>query len=450
MKRESWQSRIGFILAVTGSAIGLANIWRFPYLVGEYGGAAFVFVYLLSLFLLGFPVLMAEIIIGRKTQLNPSGAMGTLGGKRWKWVGMTTVFTGFLVSAFYSAVAGWILGYLVESFRGTLSHLSTMESSVAFFDTLLGQWQFTVGAHALFLGVAITILLFGVRDGIERGNKIFMPLLFLLLLGLFGYGLLLPNADKALSYLWEPDLSALTPKAILAAVGQSFFTLSLGQGTMITYGSYLKKGENLLLSCLPIVLFDTIISLIAATVVFTIVFSVGFEPTSGPGLLFHTLPVVFYQIPYGHFLAPIFFLLVTLAAITSEISALEPSIAFLMDTWKFSRKQAVLLVGGAVFLLGIPCALSTNLLKEWTLFGLTVLDGAMFVASGLLIPLGGFAAVVLCGWVLGVSPSLKELRRGSREVFDRFPFLYRYFSFCFKYLAPVLIGIILINALLSG
>ena len=449
MKRESWSSRLGFILAVSGSAIGLANIWRFPYLVGEYGGAGFVLVYLFSLAVIGFPVLIAEIVLGRKSRKGPAGAFKELGkSKAWGWVGKLTVLTGFIVSSFYSAIAGWILGYLVESVKGNITNFSTTGDAVAYFEVLLASPLFTFGAHTLFVAASTMILFFGVRHGIERGNKILMPILMALLLFLLGYGLTLENATDAFQFLWKPNLSALSWGAILAALGQSFFTLSLGQGTMVTYGSYVKKEENLILSCLPIVLMDTLVSIISATIVFSIVFSVGLAPNSGPGLIFHTLPVVFSKIPFGNLLAPLFFLLTTLAALTSEISAMEPSIAYLIDEWEIPRKKAASIIGLLVFLVGAPSALSTNLMKEYQFFGATFFEGMEFLCSNILIPLGGLAATILAGWVFGSKKTVNELKEGSGRLFDKWPSLATYFSFCFKYLAPILILIVLVNQLL--
>lgn len=449
MKRESWSSRLGFILAVSGSAIGLANIWRFPYLVGEYGGAGFVIIYLISLALIGFPVLIAEIVLGRKARKGPSGAFQELGkSTTWGLIGKTTVFTGFLVSSFYSAIAGWILGYLVESIKGNVTNFTTTTEAAAYFEHLLASPLFTVGAHTVFVGLSTLILFFGVRHGIERGNKILMPILMALLLVLLGYGLTLPNSGEALKFLWKPNLSALSSGAILAALGQSFFTLSLGQGTMVTYGSYVKKEENLIFSCLPIVIMDTLVSIISATIVFAIVFSVGLSPDSGPGLIFHTLPVVFSRIPFGVVLAPLFFLLTTLAALTSEISAMEPSIAYLIDEWGLTRRKAAWIIGALVFLVGIPSALSTNLLKEYQIFGSSFLDAMVFLASNILIPLGGLAATILAGWVFGSRPTINELKEGAKELFRKQPWISAYFSFCFKYLAPILILIVLIHELL--
>lgn len=446
MKRASWGSRIGFIFAVAGSAVGLANIWRFPYVVGQNGGAAFIAVYLLCLLFIGFPVFMSEILIGRTTQTSPSGAFRMLGGEKWGWIGKMTIATGFLVSAFYSAVAGWILGYLVESIRGHISSFETTEAVIQHHQSLMDNPLWGLSFHFMFLLICTGVLLLGVRGGIERGNKIMMPLLFCVLIFLAIRGLFMPNAAKGLSFLLTPDWAALTPQAFLIALGQAFFTLSLGQGTMVTYGSYLNREENLISSCLPVVLMDTVVSLLAAVAVFTIVFSVGIEPNAGPGLIFHTLPWVFSQIPWGHGIAVMFFLLVVLAALTSEISAMEPTIAYLMDEWGWRRTPAVLTCGLGAFTLGIPAALSYSLLKNQTLWGMTFLDLMDFVATSVLIPLGGLFAVLLVGWKWGVPNALVQLRQGADALFLRHPWLNRYFWFCFKFSAPILIAFVLLNA----
>jgi NSS family neurotransmitter:Na+ symporter len=437
MNRASWGSRIGFIFAVAGSAVGLANIWRFPYVVGSHGGSAFVMVYLLSVFLIGFPVLIAEMLIGITTQTSPSGAFGKLGGSSfWKWVGRLTIVTGFIVSAFYSVVAGWILGYLFEAVRGNLTSFASTGDAAIHFNRLTQNPLWSVGCHAIFLSLSTMVLYFGVRNGIERGNKIMMPMLFVLLILLVVKGLTLEGATKGLSFLFQPDWSALTPAAFLAALGQSFFTLSLGQGTMVTYGSYLTPRENLLKGCVPVVLMDTVISLLAAIAVFTIVFSAGLTPDSGPGLIFHTIPLVFSEIPGGHFLAILFFLLIVLAALTSEISALEPAIAYLMDEKGWKRHQAVLVCGTGAFLLGLPCALSSS-----------ILDKISSLCSDWLIPFGGFMAVVLVGWAWGFPSAIKKLREGSEGLFGRYPWIETYFWFCIKFAAPLLIIIVFLHTL---
>lgn len=445
--RASWGSRIGFIFAVAGSAVGLANIWRFPYIVGQNGGAAFIAIYLLCLLLIGFPVFMSEILIGRTTQTSPSGAFRVLGGPKWSWAGKLTILTGFIVSAFYSAVAGWVLGYLVESIRGHVSSFGSPEAVVEHHQTLMDNPLWGVSFHFIFLAACIGVLVLGVRGGIERGNKIMMPILFIVLIFLALKGMTMPNASKGLAFLLTPNWSALTPQAFLMALGQAFFTLSLGQGTMVTYGSYLSKKENLLASCVPVVLMDTIVSLLSAVAVFTIVFSVELEPNSGPGLIFHTLPWVFSQVPWGHGIAVLFFLLVVLAALTSEISALEPSVAYLMDEWGWKRSHAVIACGLGAFVLGIPSALSYSLLKDQTIAGLTFLDAMDFLATSILIPLGGLFAVLLVGWRWGTPNAIKQLKEGSEKLFTKHSWLNKYFWFCFKYSAPILIALVFFNAI---
>lgn len=445
--RGAWGSRIGFIFAVAGSAVGLANIWRFPYIVGQNGGAAFIAVYLICLLIIGFPVFMSEILIGRTTQTSPSGAFKELGGHFWGWAGKFTIATGFFVSAFYSAIAGWILGYLIEALSGRISSFSGTDAAAEHHQMLISHPLWGLSFHFCFLLICISVLLFGVRRGIERGNKIMMPLLFLVLIVLALHGLTLPNADKGLLFLLTPDWSALTPQAFLMALGQAFFTLSLGQGTMVTYGSYLGRSENLLASCVPVVLMDTVVSLLSAIIVFTIVFSVGIEADSGPALIFNTLPWVFSQIQWGHGIAVLFFLLVMLAALTSEISAMEPTIAYLIDEWKWNRKPAVLMCGLGAFVVGIPAALSYSLLKDYTLGGMSVINAMDFLATSFLIPIGGLCAVVLVGWKWGVINALAQLKRGAETAFDRNPWLNRYFLIGIKYTAPALIILVFLNAL---
>jgi len=448
MERSTWGSRLGFIFAVAGSAVGLANIWRLPYIVGSNGGAAFLMVYLLCLVLIGFPVFMAEILIGRTTHTSPSGAFKKLGKRDiWGYAGKMTIVTGFIVSSFYCAVAGWILGYLVEAISGNITQFSDSAQAAGHYSSLIENPLWGLGFYSCFLVICTGVLYLGVRHGIERGNKIMMPCLFIVLIVLVIKGLTLPGASEGLKFLFSPDWNELTPKSFLIALGQAFFTLSLGQGTMVTYGSYLGRKDNLVKSCFPIILMDTLVSLLAAVAVFTIVFSGGLEPDAGPGLIFHTLPLIFSQIPGGYFVAIMFFLLVLLAAITSQISAMEPTIAYLIDEYGWSRKPAVLACASGVFILGIPSALSYSVLKDFTFFGEPFLDFISFVASSLLIPLGGFFAVILVGWIWGVPNALAQLKEGAEEYFEKNSWLKTYFWFCFKYAAPILMVFVFLNAL---
>ena len=439
MKREVWGSKLGFILAVAGSAIGLANIWRFPYMVGQNGGAAFIAIYLLCLLLIGFPVFISEILIGRKAQASPGLAFQRLSGsKTWGWLGRLTILTGFLVSSFYSAVAGWVLGYLVEAVYGDLAFVNAEQAAFHYKSLVEHPW-WGLSFHALFMLASVGVLYLGVKKGIERWNKILMPALFIILAALVVKGLMLPNSLSALEFLLRPDWTLITPAAILGALGHSFFTLSLGQGTMVTYGSYMQENQNILKSCIPVVIMDTLVSIFAAFAIFTIAFSQGVEPDSGPGFsseLFRSSSVRWRG---DEIIATLFFLLVVLAALTSEISAMEPSIAYFIEEKGWGRHKATLLIGLGAFLLGIPSALSTSLLS-----GTNFLENMDMICNGYLIPIGGFLAVVLVGWVWGFDQAYLSLFRGhpipSKTVKT-------YFWLCIKYTAPILIVLVFLNVL---
>ncbi len=447
-EREHWGSRMGFVLAALGSAIGLANILKFPYLVGAYGGAAFILVYLLCLFLVGFPVLVAEVLIGRTTQTSPAGALQKIGkGRHWGWAGRMIVLTGFIVSAFYSSLAGWMLGYLLEAVRGNVTNFADAAEAKAFFDSLVSSPAWGLSFHFLFMLLGVLILYTGVRDGIERYCKWLMPMLFVVLALIVAKGLTLPGAGEGLVFLFKPDWSQITPAAILIALGQSFFTVSVGQGTMITYGSYLDKKSSVVGLCLPIALADTLISIMAAVAVFTIVFSAGMEPNSGFGLIFQTLPVVFSSLPGGYFGALFFFLLVSIAAITSQISAMEPVIAYLMDEKGWARKTAVGACATGAFLVGIPCALSSNLLSDVSLFGMTILDLFDFIATSILIPLGGLIATLLVGWRWGFGKAYASLQDGAGDILRNQRWVKWYFRVTLQFGAPVLIVLVFLSAL---
>ncbi|MEX1013240.1 MAG: sodium-dependent transporter [Waddliaceae bacterium] len=447
MKREHWGSRLGFILSVAGSAIGLANIWRLPYLVGKGGGAVFLFLYLICLLLIGFPVLISEILIGRNTEEAPGMAFEKIGKSKWWGMGgRMTILTGFMVSTFYSAVAGWIMGYWIEAITGHLQFTTFSEAS-DHYNHLVSNPFWCIGFHFAFQLICVGVLFYGVRQGIERWNKILMPMLFAILIILVIKGLSQPGAEKGLEFLFKPDWSKLTPAMGLMALGQSFFTLSLGQGTMVTYGSYLNRKESLIKTGIPVVIMDTVVALLAAVAVFTIVFSGGAEPASGPGLIFNTLPVAWSQMPGGTVLASAFFFLVFIAAVTSEISAMEPTIAYLMDEKKFKRKNAVLLCGSLVFLVGIPSALSYSIFNGNLIGDMNFLESMDFICSSILIPFGGFLAVVLVGWKWGLKKALPEIRVGSESVFDRYSFIPGYFWVCLKYTAPILIIFVFLNSI---
>jgi len=448
MVRESWKSRVGFIAAAAGSAVGLANLWRFPYMVGQNGGGAFIVVYLLFLFLLGFPIFLAEVVLGRSTKKGPVGCLQTLSGaRRWANAGKALITIGFVVSSLYSVLSGWVLGYLFEAVRGGLRGLSTMAASESAFESWIGSPTWVLFFHFLFMGLALFVLLGGVRGGIERGNKIMMPLLVLFLVAMAIRGIMLPGSSAGLNFIFRPDFSQLDGTAILAALGQAFFTLSLGQGTMITYGSYLRGGENLITTCIPVALFDTFISLLASMAILTVVFAAGFPPDAGFGLMFETLPTVFNSIPGGAWIAPLFFILVALAALSSQVSAMEPMINYFMLGKGWSRRKAAAVVAAGAFTLGVPCALSFSTLKRFTLLGWTFFDWVNFITIDVAIPLGAFTVVVFVGWEWGTRSMIESMRSGMESFFDRNRWFDPLLRFGIRFACPVMIAVIFLNEL---
>ncbi|MCB1107274.1 MAG: sodium-dependent transporter [Chlamydiia bacterium] len=447
-KREQWKSRFGFIWAAVGSAIGLGSIWRFPYVVGENGGATFVILYLICLLLVGLPVLISEILIGRKAQLNPSGSFLQIGKhKGWQGVGKMTILTGFLVSSFYAVIAGWTLGYFFQSVFGEITHFSTAKEATKHFQEFSTSPLWGIGSLIGFLFLSFIILYTGVQKGIEAGNKIMMPLLLFVLIFLAVKGLLMPGAGAGVSFVFQPNWSEITPTAILLALGQAFFSLSLGQGTMITYGSYLGKKENIPGTCVPITLFGICISLLAGIAIFSIVFSAGLSPSAGESLMFQTLPIIFSQIPGGYLLCLLFFLLLVLAALTSQISAMEPLIAYFIDNWKWKRHRAVLTTTLAVFIVALPCVLSFGPWKDYTLFGKNFFNLLLYLCLNILIPLGGLAAVIMVGWRWTFRRAFPHLQEGAERLFKNYPPLKWYFGISIRYVAPLIIVIVMLDAL---
>lgn len=437
MNRESWRSRAGFAIAAMGSAVGLGSIVRFPYLVGEHGGLAFIIIYLISRLIMGIPMLIGEVTLGRATARNPYGAFSELGkGGFWRSGGAFIVFTAFIVSAFYSALAGWLCGYLVEAVSFKLQGLHTHELASGHFQNLLENPWWAVGYHFLFMFLSALVVYAGLRNGIERGCKVMMPLLLLTLVALMIKGVTMEGSSEGIAFLLTPDWSKITPAVVLMAMGQSFFGLSLGQGTMITYGSYLPKKSHYAVSCVLIALADIVVSALAALAVLTIVISSGGATEGGLGLLFKTLPVVFSTMTGGYFIAVVFFLLVALAALTSEISVLEPMVAYLVDERKWTRHRAVAAVALAAFLVGVPCALATSVLSGWTVGSMNILELFDFSATAILIPIGALLGALLVGWKWGVGNAMKELFLGEE---GRYPAGKAYLSFCLKYVAPTLL-----------
>ncbi|EOD01558.1 sodium-dependent transporter [Caldisalinibacter kiritimatiensis] len=442
IERDSFASKLGIIAAAAGSAIGLGNIWKFPYIVGENGGGAFLIVYLFCIAIIGLPVMLSEFLIGRKAQKNAIGAFKSIKpGSPWYLTGIAGVASAFIILSFYSVVAGWVFSYISRSVTGTLIKVAPDQLG-GYFDGLISGvvepifWQFIV----MFLTAFIIVR--GIKEGIEKYSKILMPILLGLLVVLMIRSVTLEGASKGLEFLFKPDFSSLKATGVLEALGHAFFSLSLGMGTMITYGSYIKKDENLGTTALQVTIADTAIALMAGIVIFPAVFAYGFPTDSGPSLIFITLPAVFQSMPLGGFFQALFFILVGIASLTSTISILEVVVAFFTEEFNIPRKKATILIAGIIFIIGIPSALSFGALSEFKIFGKTYFDIFDFTASNVLLPLGGLLISLFVGWAWGIKQALKE---ATNEGTVRLPLSGAY-GFITKYLAPVGISIILLYA----
>ncbi|MEW6743502.1 MAG: sodium-dependent transporter [Planctomycetota bacterium] len=435
--RGAWTSKLGFVLAAAGSAIGLGNIWRFPYVTGMQGGAAFVVVYLACVFAIGVPVMIAELTLGRHTALNPVGAIRAVSKSRW-WplVGYLGVVTGVGILSYYAVIAGWTVGFIVR----TLSH---SESS---FESFVAEPTVGIGYFALFLILTAGVVVGGIERGIERWTKILMPLLFLILLGLIVFSLTLEGASKGIEFYLKPDLSKIRGSTVLAALGQAFFSLSLGMGTMITYGSYISKRENIPVAAVSVGLADTLIAVLAGLVIFPALFSVGEAPTAGPGLVFKVFPKIFEMMPGGTIVGVFFFVLLAIAALTSTVSLLEVPVAFLVDQRKWSRRKAVVIVTALVFVVGLPSALSQGTVSflssvAWPVIG-GFLDQMDFIFGQFSLCLGGLLLAILVGWVWGARKACAELLIGAGS---RYAALAPGWAFMIKYVCPITIILVLLN-----
>ena len=447
-KREQWGSKFGFILAAAGSAVGLGNIWKFPYIVGENGGAAFIIVYLICVALIGLPILISEILVGRTSQRNPVGAFQKLSNSKfWTGVGAIGVFAGFIIMSFYSVVAGWSIGYLVEAVKGTFDTFGQPSDAKAHFEGLIVSVPWIIGYMVLFIVLAMSLVFFGVQKGIERGSKILMPLLFVLLIVLMVRSLTLPGSSAGLEFMFSPDWSKINAKVILEALGQAFFTLSLGMGAMMTYGSYMSKKENIITAAVHIVILDTLIAIIAGVAIFSAVFAFNLDPASEEGLIFHVVPVIFNQMPGGTFFSVLFFFLLAIAALTSVISLLEVVVAFFVDQKGWKRSNAVITCGIAASVIGIPCALSFNVMSDTKLFGATFFGIANFLSSNVLLPLGGLLLAIFVVWNWGFDKAVANLKFGAEKIFEKKYFLIKTWKFLLIYVSPILIFLVLLQSI---
>ncbi len=445
-QREHWGSRIGFILAAAGSAIGLGNIWKFPYLVGENGGAAFILLYLICVLLVGLPVVIAEILIGRTAQKNPVGSFRELSHNNpfWIMVGGLGVITGFLILSYYNVIAGWCLGYVVESIKGSFRNLSEPGMAGELFNALSSKPTWTIAYYAFFMVFTISIIYAGVVKGIERASKFLMPALFLLIIVLVIRGITLSGAKAGIDYLVKADFSTISRKTFLITLGQAFFSLSLGMGALLTYGSYMSKRDNIPVSALSIVILDTLVAILAGFMIFPAVFAMGMQPEQGSSLIFNILPVVFNSIPGGYLFRIIFFILLSLAALTSTISLLEVIVTFVVDEFQLSRKKAALIFGLVVFIIGIPSAMSFCGWENLTVMNLSCFNFVDFISSNIFLPFGGICIALFVGWFWGVKKSVPHLLTGAETISKYF---ISSWSFIIRFVTPVLILLVFLRGL---
>ncbi|HRJ30193.1 MAG TPA: sodium-dependent transporter [Cyclobacteriaceae bacterium] len=448
--RGGFTSRIGFILAAAGSAVGLGNIWKFPYETGQNGGAAFLLIYLALTFLLCYPVMVGEIAIGRKAGLDAYGSYQKLGGKKWGYLGLYGIICGIMILSFYNVVAGWAFGYFIEI---SFSDLLEEENYGAFFGRYVVDFWDNLIFSLCFMLITAFIVIKGVQKGIERASKIMMPTLFIILIALIIYSLTLPNAMAGVKFYLLPDFNEITIETLYSAMGQAFFSLSLGMGALITYGSYVDKNQNVLKSAATITVLDIAVAFLAGLLIFPLVFSQGQSPEQGPALVFVVLPGIFQAMGpvLGKLVGGGFFLLLCFAALTSTISLLEVPVAYFVDEKKIPRKTSVWALATLVFLLGLPSMLSQGAVEMFSSLpfynGKSTLDFVSEVFSDISLPLGGCLMTYFIATRWGTKNMSEELAQGNPHY--KGSFYERYINFTIRYICPVLLGIFSILIILD-
>ena len=447
-KRKSlhghWSSRMAFILAVTGSAVGLGNIWKFPYVAGQNGGGAFVLVYLVCVVVIGLPVMMSEILIGRRGRRNPIATMALLGkeegsSSKWSWIGIMGVVAGILILSYYSVIAGWTLAYIIKSATGAFVGASA-ETVTGEFGSFVGQWRMIGLSHTIFMGLTIFVVARGVERGLEQAVRFMVPALLLLMLVLLGYSINSGYFGEGLAFMFTPDFDKLTWNSVLAALGQAFFTLSIGMGAIMAYGAYLPEETSITGASVAVVTADTSIAILAGLAIFPLIFANNLDPADGPGLVFVTLPLAFGQMAGGVFVSTIFFVLLAFAAWTSAIGLMEPAVAWIVERFNRTRAQAAVMIGLTVWFVGIGSVLSFNVLADFKFLAGTIFDNIDYLTSNIMLPFGGFLIVVFAGWVMCRNSTSDEL--GSSGTW------FRVWRFLARFVAPVGILFVLAHAVL--
>jgi neurotransmitter:Na+ symporter, NSS family len=440
-----WSSRWAFVIAATGAAVGLGNIWKFPYIAGENGGGAFVLVYIICTLILGLPLMMAEILLGRYGRQNPANTIQSIAveahrSKYWALVGGLTVIVGPLILSYYSVIAGWALAYVFKSISGVFIHIS-IENTQALFKNFVTHPAKLIFWHSAMILISMIVVARGLEKGIEKTVRYLLPAMIILLVILIAYGAPSGFLDDTILFLFRPDFSRLTGQSVLIALGQAFFSLSIATGTIMMYGAYLPRYASVSSSAFMIVIADTAIALLAGLAIFPIVFANHLAPGAGPGLIFETLPLAFGRMPYGTIFATLFFIMLVFAALTSTISLLEPAVAWMMERKGFTRVRAASFVGFFVWLLGVGVCLSFNHWSKYTLFDRSLFESLDFLTANIMLPVGGILIAIFTVWRLPQSTLLQELQIKDNAFFHAWRFVLRF-------IVPPTIAIIFIHGLL--
>ncbi|MDI1358415.1 MAG: sodium-dependent transporter [Methylobacter sp.] len=437
-----WSSRFAFILAATGSAVGLGNIWKFPYITGENGGGAFVIVYLLCVLLIGIPVMMAETMLGRRSRQNPINTMITLADeagadKNWHYLGWMGVAAGFLILSYYSVIAGWASAYVLKAFTGSFFGADSVAIK-GLFDSFIASPVQLIFWHSLFMLATMLIVVRGVNTGLEKAVRFLMPSLFVLLMLLVAYAMTTDSYDHGIKFLFTPDFSKLTANGVLTAMGHAFFTLSLGMGAIMIYGSYLPKDVSISKTVFLIAGTDTVVALLAGIAIFPIVFESGLEPAAGPGLIFQTLPVAFGNMTGGWLFGILFFVMLVFAALSSSISLIEPAVAWLIENKDMTREQACIWSGSVTWLLGFGTIFSFNVWSEFKIFDRTIFQLLDYLTANLMLPIGGFCIAVFAGWIMKQQHTEHELDMPN-------PLTYQAWQILIRYVAPAAVFLVFLH-----
>jgi NSS family neurotransmitter:Na+ symporter len=431
-----WSSRFAFVLAAAGSAVGLGNIWKFPYVAGENGGGAFVLLYLLCIVIFGIPVMMSEVLLGRRGRSSPINTMTTIAreekrSRMWRLLGLMGVLAGFLILSYYSVIAGWALAYVLETASGTFSGL-TSEQAGDVFNNLISNPQRLLFWHSVFIILTMLVVVRGVSNGLEKAVRILMPALFVLIIIMIGYAVFEGEFIEGLKFLFTPDFSKISPEVVLKAMGQAFFSLSLGMGAIMMYGAYLPDDASIATTSFQVAFADTLVAILAGLAIFPIVFANGLEASQGPGLIFNTLPLAFGQMTGGLVFGTIFFILLVFAAWTSAISLIEPAVAWLIEKFSISRFVSSMICGLVVWGLGLGTVYSFNSWKKIEVFNGTFLEGKSFfdlldyLTSNIMLPLGGLLICIFAAWLMTEKSRREELKIKNEVAYKVWRFLARY------------------------